>query len=173
MLAAVLALIGVTAPSGQAEPAQTSTSDPTCHPDDRRAPAGFCELVEELGRFESARSGPVVDGIPTMEVFYSPAWGTGIHIQSVALVSPTTQGFKVLWSHLVLEVSDVMPDRYPASANVYEWRYAPDARRITVTGTRTEGAVVDMREGRVDGERTSLPDEAWCYVTGIRAFESC
>jgi hypothetical protein len=145
-----------------------------CRPSDWRAPEGFCELVEDqLGRFESARPGPVVDGTPTTEVFYSPSWGTGIHIQSVALVSSTPTGFKVIWTHLVLEVSDIMPDRYPASANVHEWRYSSDARRITVTGTRTEGRILNMWEGGAEGERTSLPDEAWCYVTTARAFEPC
>ncbi|WP_420478300.1 hypothetical protein [Brevundimonas sp. FT23028] len=159
----------VTAP----EPAQALPAGPNCDPRDQGTPAGFCERVEEFGRFESAQAGPVIDGAPTFEVFYSPSWGTGIRIQSVALLSQTRNGFKVLWSHPVLEVSDIMPDRYPGSADVYEWRYAPDARRITVTGTRTEGRVLSMWDGRAEGERTSLPGETWCYAAAARVFEPC
>lgn len=164
---------GATTPVTVSEPAQAAAAFSYCHALHKQESAGFCERVDELGRFESARSGPVVDGLPTTEVFYNPSWGTGIHVRSVALIAATTDGFKVLWSHLVLEASDIMPDRHPGSADVYEWRYSSDARRITVTGTHTEGRVLNLWDGRAEGERTSLPQEAWCYAAAAHVFEPC
>lgn len=86
-----------------------------------------------LGFVERQRRGPIVDGEPTLVANYHTASGTGIDIQSVAVLQYRKGAIIKLWDHPSFD-GEYPP--YPAlgqqTETTYRWRFLAGGRKIEV-----------------------------------------
>jgi hypothetical protein len=133
---------------------------------------GTC--ASELGRYVDHRPGPRIDGRPTLLLSYEPSTSLDFHDEEVAILQKNGARYRVLWSHPTIYAWAMPPavSGFPTYATVYKWSFDPKTRRITVTGTKTIGRILDMWTGMVVGRRRNLPREVYCYTANAR-FERC
>lgn len=136
-------------------------------------PPGTC--WDRFGRNVEAIEGPVVAGKPTVQVLHQPEWGTGYFKDAVMLLARESERYRVLWSHVLIELDSGQPGSDPdiAEAKSYKWTLDPAGQRIAVTGISMSGDITDVYEEQVVGERRVLPPEYYCYSSAARRFERC
>ncbi|HUO23706.1 MAG TPA: hypothetical protein VMU59_14415 [Caulobacteraceae bacterium] len=140
---------------------------------DDQSPEPLCRKIAELGKFESAKFGPQVAGVQTIEAFYQREWGTGFHNQSVALLQADHGQFRVLWTHESISAGADPFNANSDEATVFRWKVSPDGAEIVVTGTHTLGHVTDLWTGKAVGRTQSLPSERYCFQPKARVFSEC
>jgi hypothetical protein len=124
-------------------------------------PVGRCE--DKLGRPLSAQVGPQLNGRPTIAFKYEPDWGTNFFHLKVALLQKHNRGYRVLWSHDVVDSSGGLA-HLGVTDRSSKWKWTYDARRkhIEVTGTRTVG-----------NHWSALKREFYCYSAKVERFARC
>jgi hypothetical protein len=127
-----------------------------------------------LGYFDQATQGPVVNGKETLEVLYVPATGTGINLQSVALLQFDGNAISVLWDHPSRNINSFPnamsggaadDERWRTTTEVYRWEYV-SGTEIRVTGSeKTEiDKAVSTRK---------LRPERYCWRPSTHKFAAC
>jgi hypothetical protein len=153
MLAAVVGL-------GSATDAQNCSSSGTS------ARTAICAKIGTLGRFDSAKAGPIVDGAATIEVLYEPQYGTSFKQQSVTLLQVVGGEWRPLWSH-VSEDSQFDPFSDAEDHTFFRWRYEAGGSRVRVTGSHTSRSKVR------GSQRRRLAAESYCFTRLSRQFDRC
>lgn len=126
----------------------------------------------DLGLVKQVRAGPSVAGRPTLEVIYISGYGTGILGHSVALLQFRDDRILTLWRHESHSASALFADQANEGL-AYRWRYLEGGQRISVTGRRSRGRIVDMDRAVLRGRSWPLAAEMWCYRASTDRFIAC
>jgi len=144
----------------------SATDAQNCMSSDASARTAICAKIEKLGRFDSAKAGPIVGGAATVEVLHEPQYGTGFKQQSVTLLQAVGAEWRPLWTHLS-EDTRFDPQSDAEDRTIYRWRYEADGSRVRVTGSHTN----QSSKGR--HHRRRLAAEAYCFTRTDRQFDRC
>jgi hypothetical protein len=131
---------------------------------------GPCE--NSLGLLRGVRRGPEVKRQVTLEVRYSPSYGSGLNSELVSLVQKRGRHYRTLWTHPSIEVANGFESEH--FARVYRWRFDARRSRILVSGIEKRGGDFDLNTGAGQAKSVRrLPLEAFCYSAHSRRFTRC
>jgi hypothetical protein len=128
-----------------------------------------------LGNVRQVTQGPWIGRDETLQVIYVPASGTGINLESVALLRFDGKSIVKLWDHDSDDVSAFSSaelggapndERLEVKTEHYDWRYSKSGREIIVSG----GRAVELG-GHT--KHTKLPREKFCYRAAKHQFLRC
>lgn len=128
-----------------------------------------------LGYFDQAMQGPIVNGRATLEVLYVPATGSGINLQSVALLQFDGKAVSVLWDHLsrninsfpnALDGGAADDERWRTTTDVFRWEYTKNGTEIRVTGSQKNELGKATRTHKLRPER-------YCLQPSTHKFATC
>lgn len=96
---------------------------------------GVAHASAEIGKGDSQRPGPMIDGRPSLIVIHDPEWGTDFMTNYVAVFQYRNGAIAKLWDHP--SFLGVYPPKGLGGhweETFYRWRFTSGARRIEVTG---------------------------------------
>lgn len=133
----------------------------------------ICVAMSGRGRFYASRTGPTINGRPTVYYFYEPGWGSNILNLHVALLQQRGTEVRVLWTHLVEEGASP-PSTFVGDDQTdlrHFWTVSADGSRIYVTGKQTSRRILGQGLGKLRVK--TLPPETWCYSRAKNEFLRC
>jgi hypothetical protein len=128
-----------------------------------------------LGNVRQITQGPWIGQDETIQVIYVPGSGTGINLESVALLRFDGKSIVKLWDHDSDDISSfssamlggaLNDERLETKTDHYDWRYSKSGKEIAVSGNRT----IELG-GRI--RHTALPREKFCYRAAKHQFLRC
>jgi hypothetical protein len=119
-----------------------------------------------IGFVTALKDGPVVAGVPTVEVRYVPGSGPGLRLQNVALLQFRNEELSTLWDHA--SIDDFFGGPLGGGQSHFDWRYLDGGMTIQVTGTEEE-----LADNKPLPKTTKHIKERFCFTEAAGGFTKC